>query len=509
MVSGKKILLVSHNMEYGGAPRVLLNVAEILLNCGNKVDVWSYEKGPFSKEFIEIGIQIEVISKFELLEKETEYKKKALTYDLVICNTVLTSDLGDLLSDVKPVLFYFHEAGVLADAIRDNVKRRNSINRADNIYTVSEYARECLKRICGKDSKIIYNGIQDEYETYGSIEKKSQSDQKIRFLMLGTIYSLKGLDIALKAYCILPEDIRLKTEFHIAGDILEYDYWEGLKKKYLSNKRIYYHGELTSQRAVYELIRQSDILVLPSRDDACPLVVLEAAMMETPVIISQNVGDSYITHSGGGWVVKTEDVKDLERAMQNIIENPKMLEEAGRKARCSYLKYATREEYEKQIHAAISEISEQFYSDKRMHSQESISARRQERLKENSEELRMLSKHFEETYKYMKHIENSKIWGFPFERLQRNKKIILYGAGKMGKDYYRQVKVTGHGEVILWVDKQYQRFQDAECPIANPEEIRRTSFDYVVIAIGNEHVKLEIYAILKQWGIEEERIIIS
>ncbi|WP_333650828.1 glycosyltransferase family 4 protein [Lacrimispora sp.] len=518
----KKVLLVSHEMEYGGSLWCLLNVAKILQKKDYLVELWSYKDGSFCAEFVKLGIHPEIINRFDFLEKESEYQEKSLIYELIICNTILTCDLGDLLSDVRPVLFYVHEAELIADVIQD-IRKRKAIMRAGTVYVVSEYARECLKRLCGKDSKIIYNGVRDEFEEYRSIKKKSYTDKKIRFLILGMVQPRKGFDIALEAYSNLKNEDRLETEFHIAGGVPEWeqDYWQELKDRYFSESNICYHGELTNRSKIYKLIRQSDVLVVPSRDEPCSLVVLEAAMLETPAIISQNVGASYITLPEGGWITQTGDAGDLEEAMRKVIERPEMLEKAGERARCSYLEYATSERYEKQIIAAVFETIDLFYADEMAHKQESIWARREERLSENSKELQRLSNRLEEVYKHMqqmgqvhrkmdhliRELIELKSWEFPFEKIQKNKKIVLYGAGDMGQDYYRQIQTSGYCEVVLWVDGQYKEFENTNYHVTSPEEVLKINFDYVMIAIRNENAFISVHTMLREWGINEEKII--
>lgn len=55
--------------------------------------------------------------------------------------------------------------------------------------------------------------------------------------------------------------------------------------------------------------------------------------------------------------------------------------------------------------------------------------------------------------------DNNKLkdWRFPREKISKGKKVILYGAGDMGKSFYKQLKDTGYCEVVLWVDRNYEQ----------------------------------------------------
>lgn len=96
---------------------------------------------------------------------------------------------------------------------------------------------------------------------------------------------------------------------------------------------------------------------------------------------------------------------------------------------------------------------------------------------------------------------------FPFAKVPKGAKILLYGAGHVGKIYYYQIQQTGYCKVAAWVDKGkagsfvYDKKIDS---LKKPEE---EMFDYVVIAIADIDVAEEIKHMLLNWGIKEEVII--
>lgn len=53
----------------------------------------------------------------------------------------------------------------------------------------------------------------------------------------------------------------------------------------------------------------------------------------------------------------------------------------------------------------------------------------------------------------------------PFEKIAGRKKIVLYGAGKRGKAYFKQLKCREDYEIALWVDKDYTKYKkrDMRC----------------------------------------------
>ena len=87
------------------------------------------------------------------------------------------------------------------------------------------------------------------------------------------------------------------------------------------------------------------------------------------------------------------------------------------------------------------------------------------------------------------------------------KKIILYGAGRMGEDFANQLKKLGC-EVVLWVDGNYQYWQSIGCDIKSPMEVQNCQYDKILVAIASQHVKREIINLLMDMGISKEDIIL-
>lgn len=84
----------------------------------------------------------------------------------------------------------------------------------------------------------------------------------------------------------------------------------------------------------------------------------------------------------------------------------------------------------------------------------------------------------------------------------RGKKIVLYGAGKMGKDYKEQLCKMGY-QIVLWVDSHVQEDRGIKAPI----EILRTDYDITLIAVSRYEYAKDIIAILQNMGIGKDRII--
>lgn len=96
---------------------------------------------------------------------------------------------------------------------------------------------------------------------------------------------------------------------------------------------------------------------------------------------------------------------------------------------------------------------------------------------------------------------------FPYELVPKDSRIILYGAGVVGRSYWNGLRYGEYAEVVSWVDKNYERKLEGQVIIENPKEISQREFDYIIIAIENENVAREIKGSLLELGIQSEKII--
>ena len=87
-----------------------------------------------------------------------------------------------------------------------------------------------------------------------------------------------------------------------------------------------------------------------------------------------------------------------------------------------------------------------------------------------------------------------------------NKNLVLYGAGKVGQDAYRQIKEFGY-PVVLWVDRAYKQYQEKGLPISAPSDILNCSYDAVMIAMEDETVAEKVRKTLEASGIHKDKII--
>lgn len=96
---------------------------------------------------------------------------------------------------------------------------------------------------------------------------------------------------------------------------------------------------------------------------------------------------------------------------------------------------------------------------------------------------------------------------FPKMELLFGKKTVIYGAGKVGRDYVAQIAKYTNCEIVCWVDKQYQRYQYAYREVLDVDSIRSVQYDNILLAVKDYQIAEEIREELIGMQVPAEKII--
>lgn len=319
----KRIMLISHEMTYTGAPNSLLNMARVLRKHGHIVKIYTLLGGNFKKEFLKYGFSVKYLNIEELTQQKCiTFSQK---HDLAICNTIFCGRLACLLQDYLKTILLIREAENLPDIMRENRIDESCIRNAENMICVSEYAEKFIQKTYSpKRLWVLHNFLVTSSFHRPKLNKIRSG--KIRFLIAATIEKRKGIDIAIDAVKLLPKSVSERVVLDIAGRKPEWsrEYWSGLIPE--NDPRFLYHGEVTKGKK--RLFKKANVLLVPSLDESCSLTALEGAMYGKALIVSQNVGAKYIAD----FVVETGNAEELSQAICFFVNNSDELITAGERA---------------------------------------------------------------------------------------------------------------------------------------------------------------------------------
>lgn len=89
----------------------------------------------------------------------------------------------------------------------------------------------------------------------------------------------------------------------------------------------------------------------------------------------------------------------------------------------------------------------------------------------------------------------------------KDRRVAIYGAGAVGTDYYKQLRMYPSIEVTSIYDKNYENSEFPYMEVKNPDKICSDEFDILLIAIKNEEVALSVREEMMTKGISQEKII--
>lgn len=96
---------------------------------------------------------------------------------------------------------------------------------------------------------------------------------------------------------------------------------------------------------------------------------------------------------------------------------------------------------------------------------------------------------------------------FPLIHKIMGKKIVIYGAGRVGQNYYTQISRYRDCDIVAWVDRDYVCCHYDYCKVENPVGLKNMMYDNVIIAVKDIRIKNEIQIQLESMGVEKDKIL--
>lgn len=314
-----KIMYILNFTGDGGTEKYVLELISFL---GKDRCVFVYsEKGPFFDKFKELDIptyQVKMNGPFDIkaaLQIKKIAQKEGVKY---IHSQFLRENYIALLSSflgAKVKAIWTYHVNV---PMPFYVRFTNSIMTRFNhrVISVAEFMKKELLKKGVPESKItvIYNGIK---EPQFKIIQKSSVDEKV-ISVVGRLSPEKGHKFLFESLAKLKgENPQLRWKLNIVGDGSLKDELIELAKALDIDSNIHFKGFVNHMENEYLI---SDIIVMPSENEAFPFVAIEALAYEKAVI-STNVGGlpEIIKHNGTGLLVPYGDVQALAESIKRLL----------------------------------------------------------------------------------------------------------------------------------------------------------------------------------------------
>ena len=329
--TGPDVLFVSHEMTHTGAPHMMFEAAKAVKAAGGFPVVVASSDGPLRAAFEREGIV--VIIDASVTRHHFLFERFARNFDIAVVNTSVLRVVVEQLAAIPTLrtIWWLHESQTLSKNLADVPARLwNNVTAV----CVGNYARIFVPD--GVPSRILLNGLAD-HSVHIMPSPKIKSDGKLTFLLLGTMEMRKGQDLFVDAILRLPEAMRADCKFIMAGKLWpdNVSFWERIAAQIGGQPEISYLGDVSHDDAL-ALIAACDVLVNSSRDDAFPLVCVEAMQFGKPLIVSNHVGVVEVLNADSSFVFPSGDVVTLSECIARAYSSREHLPIMGMAARRVY-----------------------------------------------------------------------------------------------------------------------------------------------------------------------------
>ena len=334
-----RILIISHDANLNGAPILLLRLMKLLKERGYTFNTILRHGGPLATDFKKLS---EVFGYFKkpsrkgLIAKLNErLKGKEQLFDidvyckgvnLVLSNTVTNGEILKLIKEnyAGPIITYVHELAMGEALYSTPAIIDMTIKKSDHFFVPSLAVKRHLQSVHSVSEKQIsslnyYIPVHGDEQCTEFFETAHERSGKFIVGGIGTIGWRKGTDIFLLVAAALFKKIPdANIQFVWMGGYsedpeisrLNYD----IEKLELQGKVVMLNASPDTSKFFHSL----SILLLSSREDPYPLVVLEAAAKKVPTVCFENAGGApEFVCPNAGTVVPYLDIE----AMANILIN--------------------------------------------------------------------------------------------------------------------------------------------------------------------------------------------
>ena len=358
-----KVLFISHEASRSGAPIVLLHLLKWLkANTDLKIEILLLNDGPLRTDFEKIGktllvheltkehsvsgkIQKKVLGKTsDLFLKKVADQFARQNYDLVYGNTILSLPLLKKFKEEHRLktLCCIHELSFALNYSFSKTYLHDTLPLMDCIIAVSNAVKENLINAYDLSAKKIHLHYEfiDTADEITSTNKPTKQDLGIahnEFIigMGGTAEWRKGADL------IIPLTLKL-IELH--SDLYFKMIWLGAGPENNFVKQLQYDAEKcgVSDKLVFldtkpnplDFISLFDVFVLLSREDPFPLIALEAAFLEKPIIAFENSGGMpELISQGAGLLAPYLDITEIARQIYKLKDDTSLKDQLGKTAK--------------------------------------------------------------------------------------------------------------------------------------------------------------------------------
>lgn len=208
----------------------------------------------------------------------------------------------------------------------------SNLLKAKNITAVSPHTKKGNSLFCSYPIKIIPNFEPQWVFNYYKEKMKIPKSPKI-VMINNSFWGLKNVSIGIEAFQILRRQIPM-AELYLFGSENglgeDAEIWatkEGL------TENVFFKGTTTFDELMNNL-SMMDIFLHTSKEESCPMVLIEAMAMGIPIIAGKNSGGvPWVVTKKGGVLCSIKDKGEVANSLFNLLSNEQLYLKASLEAR--------------------------------------------------------------------------------------------------------------------------------------------------------------------------------
>lgn len=339
-----RVALVSSSFHpyVGGVEEHVRHVARELASRGHAVEVWTVDRGERLGKQVVDGVPVRYLptplparrvsnlARFAVtgpvalgrwLHAAREFRPDVLhvhcfgpngPYPRAVATVsrlplVITSH-GETFADQNDI---FSRSALLRSELRKSCASAAAVTGVSSIVTGD------LERTFGATGAVVVpNGVRSLASS--AEERPAPTNSTKALVAVGRLVHVKGFDLLLDALAASTQTSVLR----IVGDGPERPALVQQAKRLGVSDKVDFVGQ-RSPTEVQAIMRESDVVVVPSRREAFGIVALEAWVSGTPLVATSQTGPAgFVTDGVDGVLVDPQDTAALARAIDDLLSDP-------------------------------------------------------------------------------------------------------------------------------------------------------------------------------------------
>lgn len=318
-----KILYVVTGLGLGGAEKVVVSLADQMINRGHEVAI-VYLRGkafvkPSSEQVNLIGLDLNKLT--DLFSANKKYKDILINFkpDVVHAHMIhanVFARINRVRSQGSKLICSAHNSNEGGKFRMLAYRLTNFLSDINTNVSVEATKALISKGAFTKDNiSTVYNGI--DLKVYQK-ENDFYSDDEIKFLSVGRLSDQKDYPNLLNAIYLLKSKLGSNIKFYIAGDGELHREIENLITELSIQEFVVLLGK---RQDIPKLLNEANFFILPSKHEGLPTVVLEAMACQTYVIATNCGGCAEIMGNTGKLIPIMNSVA-LSNAIEEVLALP-------------------------------------------------------------------------------------------------------------------------------------------------------------------------------------------